>query len=281
MNSAIRQLPLDPVPHQHSHDFHQIVIGLHGHADFEIEGLGGSVSTFSGCIVPANHLHHYVGNGDNRQLIIDLPRHSTCLTGHHHELSGLFDAPVFFELDRPLRNYLNFLLEEIQLLDSTQNGVSLQHERLTSTLLGSLHARLASSREARGRTLNLAALDRYIDRHLESALRVSDLAAEACLSEGHFTQCFSNQTGVSPWQYVMQRRLCAARRFLLETYLPLIEIAALTGFSNQSALSNAFRRAYGHPPSRLRTKPATDNNPDRPVRQAAIPSPASLRQVTG
>lgn len=260
MNSAIRQIPLDPVPHHHAHDFHQIVIGLHGQADFEIEGLSGSVSTLTGCIVPANQLHSYAGNGENRQLIIDLPRDAICLTGHHHGLSALFDEPAFFELDRPLKNYLSFLLEELQLLDNTQGDVSLQHERLTGTLLGSLHARLAGRDQARGRALNLAALDHYIDTHLECALRVSDLAAEACLSEGHFTQCFGEQTGMTPWQYVMQRRLCAARRLLLETHLPLIEIAALSGFSNQSALSNAFRRAYGHPPSRLRTTSDTDTN---------------------
>ncbi|MGO2133359.1 MAG: AraC family transcriptional regulator [Halomonas sp.] len=261
MNSAIRQIPLDPVPHHHAHDFHQVVIGLHGQADFEIEGLGGSVSTLTGCIVPANQRHSYAGNGENRQLIIDLPRDAICLTGHHHELSALFDAPAFFELDKPLKNYLGFLLEELQLLDSTQSDVSLQHERLTSTLLGSLHTRLAGPQYTRGRTLNLAALDRYIDTHLESALRVSDLAAEVCLSEGHFTQCFGEQTGMSPWQYVMQRRLCAAKRLLLKTHLPLIEIAALTGFSNQSALSNAFRRAYGHPPSRLRTTSTPGTKP--------------------
>ncbi|WP_051234116.1 helix-turn-helix transcriptional regulator [Halomonas halocynthiae] len=252
MNSAFRQIPLDPVPHHHAHDFHQIVIGLHGQAEFEIEGLVGSVSTLSGCIVPANHQHHYAGHGENRQLIIDLPRDAISLTGHHHELSRLFDEPAFFELDSPLRHYLNFLLEEIQQLDQVKPGASLQHERLTSTLLGSLHSRLTERQPARGRTLDLNALDRYIDCHLECALRVSDLAAKACLSEGHFSQCFSAQTGMPPWQYVMQRRLFAARRLLLETPLPLIEIAALAGFSNQSALSNAFRRAYGHPPSQLR-----------------------------
>ncbi|XKE46592.1 AraC family transcriptional regulator [Halomonas organivorans] len=252
MSSAIRQIPLDTTIRHHAHDFHQIVIGLHGRAEFEIEGLGGSIGALSGCIVPANHLHYYAGSGENRQLILDLPRDAIALTGHHHELARLFDAPRFFNLDDPLERYLDFVLHELRLLGRQGALPAIQQERLALPLLGSLHARLAGDAPAGGRQLDLAALDRFIDRHLGSRLRVADLAAEACLSEAHFTERFRAQTGVSPWQYVLRRRLDAARRLLRESHLPLSEIAALTGFTNQSALSRSFRRAFGHPPSQLR-----------------------------
>ncbi|MDR5867723.1 AraC family transcriptional regulator [Halomonas koreensis] len=252
MTSAIRQTPLDTAIRHHAHDFHQIVIGLSGRADFEIEGLGGSISALSGCIVPANHLHYYVGTGDNRQLILDLPHDALSLTGHHHELARLFDAPRFFDLDDPLARYLDFVLQELRLLGGQGALSPLHQERLAGTLLGSLHARLAEAPAGGGRPLDLAALDRFIDRHLAGGLRVADLAAEACLSEAHFTERFRAQTGLSPWRYVMRRRLEAAHRLIRESHLPLSEVAALTGFTNQSALSRAFRRDYGHPPSQLR-----------------------------
>ncbi|BBI62713.1 hypothetical protein HSBAA_40190 [Vreelandella sulfidaeris] len=73
MPSVIRQIPLASATHHHSHDFHQIVITMCGSSEFEIEGLGGRVNAFSGCIVPANHEHYYSGHGHNRQLIFDLP----------------------------------------------------------------------------------------------------------------------------------------------------------------------------------------------------------------
>ncbi|MBB3189805.1 AraC family transcriptional regulator [Halomonas cerina] len=252
MSSAIRQIPLDTITHHHAHDFHQIVIGLSGQADFEIEGLGGATSAFSGCIVPANHVHYYAGHGDNHQLILDLPGDALSLTGYHHDLSRLFDAPRFFTLDDPLKRYRDFLLQELRLLSSRGPIDPVHHERLACTLLGSLHARLAHATPPRGRRLDLAALDRYIDRHLGSPLRVADLASAACLSEAHFTERFRAQTGLSPWQYVIRRRLESAHRLLLQSHLPLSEIAALTGFTNQSALSRAFRRAFGHSPSQLR-----------------------------
>lgn len=114
MPSVIRQIPLDTATRHHAHDYHQIVIGLQGRAEFEIEGLGGAISALSGCIVPANHVHYYAGTGDNRQLILDLPAHSPALSGPHQELASLFDAPRFFTLDDPLRHYLRFLLLELE-----------------------------------------------------------------------------------------------------------------------------------------------------------------------
>jgi AraC-like DNA-binding protein len=252
MTSAIRQFPLDTAIHHHAHDFHQIVIGLNGQAEFEIAGLGGSISALSGCIVPANHLHYYAGTGDNHQLVLDLPRDALSLTGHHHELARLFDAPRFFELDDSLSRYLDFMLRELHLLAGQGALNGLQQERLATTLLGTLHARLSGEISPAGRPLDLAALDRFIDRHLASGLRVADLAAQACLSEAHFTVRFRHQTGLPPWRYVIRRRLQMAQQLIRESHLPLSEIAALTGFASQSALSRAFRRDYGYPPSHLR-----------------------------
>ncbi|MBE0490424.1 MAG: helix-turn-helix transcriptional regulator [Halomonas sp.] len=249
MSSAIRQIPLDTATRHHAHDFHQIVIGLEGRAEFEIEGLGGAISALSGCIVPANHVHHYAGTGRNRQLILDLPSEAHCLTGFHHELSRLFDAPRFFALDDPLKRYLNFLLLELDVAGSSEH----QQERLAATLLGCLNARLAEApAPPRGRRLDLARLDRFIQRHLASPLNVADLAREACLSEAHFRHCFREQAGLTPWQYVRNRRLEAARHLLTRSDLPLSEVAARTGFTSQSAFSHACREAFDASPSRLR-----------------------------
>ncbi|WP_413616242.1 AraC family transcriptional regulator [Halomonas cupida] len=254
MSRVIRQIPLDTDTQHHAHDFHQIVIALEGSADFNIEGLGGSIESFSGCIVPANHLHYYTGTGNNRQLILDLPPDALALTGHHHELARLFDAPRFFTLDGSLRLYLEFLTAELALLDERSGRSDIDEERLATTLLGALHSRLTPGEISTGshRRIDLHSLDRYIDDHLSSQLKVADLAAVACLSETRFTERFRMQTGLSPWQYVMRRRLEASRQLLQRSHLPLSEIAALTGFSHQSALSRAWRRAYGHPPSQLR-----------------------------
>ena len=264
MRSAIRQIPLDTATRHHSHDYHQIVIALAGRADFDIEGLGGTIEAFCGCIVPANHLHYYAGTGNNRLLILDLPDDALALTGHHHELARLFDAPRFFTLDAPLKQFLGFVVSEMNQLALEGPVPALHQERLATTLLGSLHARLAGDETGamHHRRIDLRALDRYIDDHLARRFKVADLAAFACLSETHFTERFRAQTGLSPWQYVMRRRLEASRQLLMRSRLPLSEIAALTGFAHQSALSRAYRKHYGHPPSQTRRHVSEISSPN-------------------
>ncbi|GEN28968.1 transcriptional regulator [Halovibrio variabilis] len=251
MPSTIRQIPLASATHHHTHDFHQIVITLYGSSEFEIEGLGGRVNAFSGCIVPANHEHYYSGYGHNRQLIFDLPEDAPALTGENRELVALFDAPRFFGLDSSIRHYLTFMQSELaQGFDTASD--SFQQDRLAATLLGSLKARLGTPANTTQRRLDLSRIDHFIHQHLADDLRVADLARLACLSEAHFSECFRAQTGLSPWQYVKRQRLHAARQLILQSRLPLTDIAIQTGFANQSALSHAFRRSYGLSPRKLR-----------------------------
>ncbi|MHB0774473.1 helix-turn-helix domain-containing protein [Halomonas sp. WWR20] len=247
MSSVIRLTPLDNTIKHHDHDYHQLVIGVAGHAEFEIEGLGGTIAPLSGCIVPANHVHYYEGIGENRQLIFDLPDDAPCLSGAQRKLAQLFDAPRYFALDDPLRAYCNFLVQEL----SQPHHVP--GDSLAMTFLSCLHARLHPALPlGSGRLLDIAALERFVQQHLAERLSVADLAQQACLSEAHFRDRFRTQTGLSPYQYVLRQRLEAARQLLLNTRLPLNEIAAQTGFTHQSALSHAFRRVHGHPPTTLR-----------------------------
>ncbi|WP_136253039.1 helix-turn-helix domain-containing protein [Onishia niordana] len=254
MPSALHLVPLDTTTKHHHHDFHQIVIGVDGNAEFEIEGLGGSIAPLSGCIVPANHVHYYEGVGVNRHLILNLPSTSYPLADQHHAFARLFDAPHFFSLDTALTRYLEFLVQELGRQEHEMPQPLAHHELMVATFLSCLNVRQPSARETRSgqQRINLASLDHYIQRHLSQRLGVADLARHACLSEAHFNDCFRQQTGITPYQYLLTKRLRAAQHLLLSTRIPLSQIADQTGFSSQSSLSHAFRRSFGHPPSALR-----------------------------
>ncbi|SES26682.1 Helix-turn-helix domain-containing protein [Vreelandella subterranea] len=271
MPSTIRRIPLESATRHHAHDFHQIVITLCGASEFEIEGLGGRVNAFSGCIVPANHEHYYSGSGYNRQLILDLPEDAPALTGEQRELVALFDAPRFFALDASLRHYLAFMECELGQTDSL--GLPpFQHDRLAATFLGALKGRLGNVTAPPSR-LDIRHLDRFIQQHMADNLRVADLAKLVCLSEAHFSERFRQQTGLSPWQYVKRQRLHAAHQLVVQSQLSLTDIALQTGFANQSALSHAFRRGYGLSPRQLRqSRRLSSPLTSRPVNPLAEPA---------
>ena len=90
-----------------------------------------------------------------------------------------------------------------------------------------------------------------IEDELGEDLALDTLAAEAQMSSWHFLRVFRRETGATPHLYVLQRRLARARR-LLEAGESLAEVAAATGFSDQSHLTNRFRRTYGVTPAVFR-----------------------------
>jgi len=92
----------------------------------------------------------------------------------------------------------------------------------------------------------------WIEAHLSEPLLLGDLAEQAALSEYHFARMFRQSMGVAPHQYVMQRRMALAKTGVLNTDLPLTEIALSCGFSSASHFSNRFRAVYGLTPSQLR-----------------------------
>jgi AraC-like DNA-binding protein len=94
----------------------------------------------------------------------------------------------------------------------------------------------------------------YVESHLDQKIGLEALAAMAGLSTHHFARAFHQSVGMPPHSYLLSRRLDRAERMLRETELPLSEIAASTGFSDQSHLARHFRRRTGMSPRLARWK---------------------------
>jgi AraC family transcriptional regulator len=94
-------------------------------------------------------------------------------------------------------------------------------------------------------------LDTVEDR-LGEDLSIGDLAAAAGVSRFHFIRLFKHTFGMTPYRFVLARRIAAACRLLEQTDLPLAEVACTTGFGSQSHLSGAMRRELGKAPGAWR-----------------------------
>ncbi len=98
-------------------------------------------------------------------------------------------------------------------------------------------------------TLNL--VKEYVNEHLHDDLRLAELAAIAQLSPYHFLRLFKQSMGITPHQYILQSRLNQAKHLLQQSELSIVEIAARTGFCDQSHLTLYFKRIIGVTPKQL------------------------------
>ncbi len=93
----------------------------------------------------------------------------------------------------------------------------------------------------------------YIHDNLGTDMALADIAAAAHLSPFHFCRLFKRATGLAPHQYVLRARVERAKNLLLgRPELPLAEVAARTGFSDQSHFTRHFKRLAGVTPGRYR-----------------------------
>ena len=93
----------------------------------------------------------------------------------------------------------------------------------------------------------------YIRDHLSSQTLTESMLAERCgYSIGYFRRVFTAAIGMSPMQYIIDRRMKRAASMLRSGYFTLTEVAAEVGFANVYYFSTAFKRYYGEPPGKWR-----------------------------
>lgn len=100
----------------------------------------------------------------------------------------------------------------------------------------------------------LTQLKAYINANLGNNLDIEDLARTAGLSRATLVRRLRQGTGLSPHQYVLARRIEAAKILLRQSGLELSFIAQETGFSSQSHFTAMFREATGFTPGQFRRR---------------------------
>lgn len=102
--------------------------------------------------------------------------------------------------------------------------------------------------ETNGRLFNFVYdAKNYIDAHFLDKINLDQIASESKLSQYHFIRLFKNVFGISPYQYILKKRLEFAKTLLLEGY-NIIDITYQTGFSNPANFSKAFKLQFNKSP---------------------------------
>jgi AraC-like DNA-binding protein len=156
----------------------------------------------------------------------------------------------------PLNHHIASVLQAAVIVEGEADW--LYAEGLANALAGHLLRRYAAGRQS-ARALpggltpfKLRRTIAYIQEHLEHELSLTKLAIVTQTSPSHFARLFKQATGQTPHQYVLWCRMEQAKRLLVETDVPLIEIAYQVGCTDQSHFTALFRQHVATTPKAYR-----------------------------
>lgn len=92
----------------------------------------------------------------------------------------------------------------------------------------------------------------YLLNNLTNPGTTHQIALRFGLNDFKLKKSFKSVFGTSIYAFLLEERLLNAQQAILETDLPLKQIAELAGYSELSPFSNAFKSKFGFSPSTLR-----------------------------
>lgn len=203
----------------HSHDHHQLLVGLAGVLDLEVEGRGHRVAAGDAFLVPAGERHDFESLHGSRCLVLDSadPLWSECGALPHRP-----------QQVAALAQYLAHALPQ-----------SLAIAQAPALLLEAWRAPQPLRRPRR--RIDWTALAAWVQSRLDRPVSVAELAQRVHLSASQFALRCHEAQGLGPQEWLRLQRLARARQ-LRELGLPVQEVARRTGYRSPSALTAALRK---------------------------------------
>ncbi|QDU72826.1 AraC family transcriptional regulator [Mucisphaera calidilacus] len=104
----------------------------------------------------------------------------------------------------------------------------------------------------------LASAIRFIRENAHKPIQVSDVLEVLPISRRALELRFRRALGCSPASVIRQARLERARRLLIDTRMPVSQVASGSGFQHQEVMQRAFRKYFKVTPSEYRKKHLAD-----------------------
>jgi AraC-like DNA-binding protein len=169
------------------------------------------------------------------------------------EALGVFRASGLISRERPLwpirepRRFTETLTNLLDLARRAEGPSATDRlDRLSELLLfESLAVGAAAGQAPAGGEQALRAVQMRLGEHYDRDHDIDELALEAGFSPAGFRRRWKELVGVPPHRYLVEQRLAAACRLLVETDQPVGTIARRVGFADPLYFSRIFRQRVG------------------------------------
>ena len=250
----------------HAHEQMEILLFISGHGKFFIEGVEYPLHPYDLAIIRSAETHRLI-------LEPGTPYERVAI----HFPSNIFDA--LDPQQHLLRPFLNRPLGRGNLFPSSQfpdarwHSALLNHSYADSkevhthvlamllTILPELCDAFDQKNNQELPTQGLAAqIVTFVNAHLFEQISIQRISETFYCSPSHVSRIFRQATGSSLWDYILLKRLLAARA-LLQRGEPSGKACTACGFKDYSSFFRAYKARFGHAPKFDRLPGSSDSLP--------------------
>jgi AraC-like DNA-binding protein len=217
-----------------------------GRAEYRIEG-GRPFVVSSGelVIVPAGTEHATSFSGDLEAGALELADETA------HEIAETIGDPralragIVVDIG-DVRGLVGALDEEMHTAGAGRDfAVAALAEALLVRVLRRGGERVVNGPSSRPRDARIRRALDYVEAHASEAIEVNDLARAAGMSRFHFSRVFRDETGSSPYAYLVDRRLDRVACRLRAGDTSVTAAALDAGFRDLGRFARAFKARFG------------------------------------
>lgn len=95
-------------------------------------------------------------------------------------------------------------------------------------------------------------IQRFLDENVENKITIEDLCKDFSYSKNHIIHVFKSVYGITPYRYLLERKIDVAKLYLCNTKYSVSEIAQRLAFTDQNYFSAQFRKLTGTSPIKYR-----------------------------
>lgn len=238
---------------EHSHSFCEILYVINGSGKTIVDGTQYKIHTGDIIIINANVTHKEISDEKDKLnlvfLAIDNFTYNSLPKNH---LISIHDPCVISG-----KNY-RYKIESYftDLLSETSNQIELS-SFMIKNLVGALLALiirlyLTIPAEQNSYEQDCLNIKEYIDQNYQSPLTLDSLSEQVFLSKYYLSHIFKTQTGTSPIKYMINKRITQAATLLVNTDMPIKDIAAAVGYDDPVYFSQMFKKIQNVSPATYR-----------------------------
>lgn len=234
----------------HTHYFAEFFYVLSGRGRFQVESEQFEVRADDLIIVNPNIEHTELSLDQNPLEYIVLGVDKMAF-----DFDGAGAAYSVYNYGAQRDRLLSYLREMLREIEGHEKGYEVVCQNLLEVLvlnmMRSAHFSMAPV-DNQKTSKECSAVKRYIDSNFGDDISLDTLAKRTHLNKYYLVHAFTRANGISPINYLIERRIEGSKQLLESTNHNISQIARIVGFSSQSYFSQSFKRLTGMTPAQYR-----------------------------